>query len=351
MPDIGVEIVSPDKAASTVEVPIDMKAGDFLAELAEMIPLKGTGWRLHDKDLHRDLDPELTLEANGVEAGHHLYFKKPDLPAPPPQLPPAPPPVMSRWLWIAPAIGAFLLGAAVSSLVRSKTPDPEIAVLKRQLQERTATISELRAKLDEGAKSIDEKTRDLMTELAAKTTEAQETKTQLASVTRDLQANRKRVVDLLAQQTAGNGQLAELRKYGETLKARGDQVDAQLAHANQTVQALQNENARLTTQLAAAQSKKGSSPPPPSAQTEIGMFVWSGKVKGKLTVDIAGKAASVGDVVRGSLPTAPAIIYQGYQSDSDRVEIKQVPTAQNRYHLIFVRKNGGNDTAVFFWIK
>jgi hypothetical protein len=345
MPDIGVEIFGPNKTAYSVEAPADMKAGDFLADVAENFALQGAGWRLYDKDLQRDLDPEVTLGDNGVAAGHHIYLRQPRPPAPPPP----PPHPAARWLWVAPAIGAFLLGAAVSYLLRANTPDPAVPELRRQLEERATIVSGLKQQLEQSSKSVDEKTRTLETDLAAKTAESQDFKAQLANATRDLQGARRRIGELLAQQNQGTGQVADIRHQLEQSKAHAEQLDAQLARANQAVQALQTENTRLGTLLAAAQSKKGPTAPPAQqpSQPDMGMLIWNGKIKGKEPVEIAGKVASIGTVVRGALPSAPFIIYQG---DPDRVDIRQTPTAQNGYRLIFSRKNGGNATSVFFWV-
>jgi hypothetical protein len=340
MADIGLEIFGPDRTSNTLEAPEDMNAGDFQAEIVENLGLQGEGWRIFDKDLGRELDPRVTLAANGVSSGHHLYFRRVE---------PVPLPVdvgrvaPSPLRWVIPAVVALSIGLAAGYVLRGTMRDPQVDGLRQQLLQSRRNIDILTKELGAGARTVDERSQALTAKLDAKTAEAQAFEQQLEQSKKDLFAARKRITEMLAKDLQSAAQITQLRDQADQLRARSEGFDAETAKVNHTVQGLQTENARLNSLLAAARKQT----PPPNAQPEIGMVIWSGKVKGKQPVEISGKAASVGEVIRGALPTVPFYIYQG---DPERVDIRQAPNQSNQYRLIFARKNNGDATTIFFWV-
>ena len=343
MSDIRLEILSPDKEVQSVDAPEDMRAGDFLADLVEELGLKGVGWRLYDKDLQRELDADTTLADNGVRAGHHLYFRPP---APPPVVPPPPPPV-ARWFWVVPAAASLLLGLTAGYLLRGHTPDPAAQEMRRQLDERGRIVAQLQAELKESSKSVDEKLQSIQANLAAKVADNDNLKQQADRLKADSQSSRHRIGELLAQvnelkEKGGNSQnlVKDAQAQAAAAKARADQSDAQLARSNQDLQTAK-------TELRALQLAQGRGGRAVATSPSVGVLIWRGKLKKQESVGIIGHVASLGSVVRGSLPSALCVVEAG---DPDHVEILERPSQQNGYRLLFRRRDSGDSNTLFLWV-
>lgn len=78
MTDLKLTIYTQSGDAREVEAPADITASDLVKELAAQLSLPADAeghpvvWRLDNKDTVRTLDPDLTLQQNGVESGHRL---------------------------------------------------------------------------------------------------------------------------------------------------------------------------------------------------------------------------------------------------------------------------------------
>ncbi|HEY6303627.1 MAG TPA: EsaB/YukD family protein [Terriglobales bacterium] len=81
MSDIALHVSTEDGKTHHVDVPPDIKTEEFLKELLEGIPpsdgnRQAADWSLHDKDTGRPLQPDKTLEENGVRAGQNLLLRE-----------------------------------------------------------------------------------------------------------------------------------------------------------------------------------------------------------------------------------------------------------------------------------
>jgi len=76
---VKVKIFTQGGDEHDIETPLDIKASEFIDEVvtalkppktdAEMHPIS---WRMDDKDIGKTLEGDKTLDANGVQGGHHL---------------------------------------------------------------------------------------------------------------------------------------------------------------------------------------------------------------------------------------------------------------------------------------
>jgi hypothetical protein len=83
MPDIRLNIHTQDGRNQSVEAPPDMGTADFLKDIIDGFELatqdaegNRINWRIHDKDIGAELDPDQSLETNGVRHEHHLYLQR-----------------------------------------------------------------------------------------------------------------------------------------------------------------------------------------------------------------------------------------------------------------------------------
>src|SRR5271170_38959 len=81
MSDIALHVSTEDGKTHHVDVPPDIKTEEFLKELLEGIPpvdgnRQAADWSLNDKDTGRPLQPDKTLEENGVRAGQNLLLRE-----------------------------------------------------------------------------------------------------------------------------------------------------------------------------------------------------------------------------------------------------------------------------------
>lgn len=79
MPDVKVKIFTQGGDEHEIETPLDIKAEDFIKELVTALKLPTTdaennaiSWRVDDKDTGKTLEPQKTLEQNGVMGGHRM---------------------------------------------------------------------------------------------------------------------------------------------------------------------------------------------------------------------------------------------------------------------------------------
>lgn len=79
--EIKVTVKTIGGETNEVEVPLDIKAEDFVKELVAALKQPTTDaeghtivWRIDDKDTQRTLDGGKTMEENGVRAGHLLLL-------------------------------------------------------------------------------------------------------------------------------------------------------------------------------------------------------------------------------------------------------------------------------------
>lgn len=80
--DMHLHVHAPDGEKTTVEAPPDIKAGKFLDDLREPLRLRAKDaeghriqWHIYDRE-ERKLDPNRTLDENGVRENHDLYFRE-----------------------------------------------------------------------------------------------------------------------------------------------------------------------------------------------------------------------------------------------------------------------------------
>jgi hypothetical protein len=81
--DLKLTVYTQDGEAHPVEVPPDIQTTDFIRELIEGLRLPMTNaeqqrvvWKLHDKHLARELDPDRSLRDNGVRTGHEMMLRR-----------------------------------------------------------------------------------------------------------------------------------------------------------------------------------------------------------------------------------------------------------------------------------
>jgi len=77
--DAKVKVFTMGGDEQDIETPLDIKAEDFIRELAIALSMPMTdaeghqiNWRVDNKDTGRSLDYDRTLEDNGVSDGHRL---------------------------------------------------------------------------------------------------------------------------------------------------------------------------------------------------------------------------------------------------------------------------------------
>jgi hypothetical protein len=77
--EIKVTVVTMDGEQHEIEVPQDMRADEFLNQLAIALQLtvndangNPVNWRLIDKDTSKEMDRGKTMTENGVSDGHRL---------------------------------------------------------------------------------------------------------------------------------------------------------------------------------------------------------------------------------------------------------------------------------------
>lgn len=83
MPDIKLYVHTLEGRNESVEAPPDMGTADFLKDISDGFELatqdaegNRINWVIHDKDIGVDLNPDLSLENNGVRHEHHLYLRR-----------------------------------------------------------------------------------------------------------------------------------------------------------------------------------------------------------------------------------------------------------------------------------
>lgn len=77
--DMKVKVITMGGEEKDIETPPDIKADDFIKELAVALSLpvndaegRPISWRLDNKDTGRTLEGDKTLDQNGVREGHRL---------------------------------------------------------------------------------------------------------------------------------------------------------------------------------------------------------------------------------------------------------------------------------------
>ncbi len=81
--EIKVKVITVDGDEKEVEVPIDMRAEDFVNELVIALSLPLTDaeghsivWRIDNKETARTLNRAQSLDENGVRNGHRLLLMR-----------------------------------------------------------------------------------------------------------------------------------------------------------------------------------------------------------------------------------------------------------------------------------
>lgn len=72
--DIRIHVHAADRETRSTEAPSDLKAGELLDEIVEVLKLPPGDWTIFDKDTGLELQLERNLAENGVRADHHLYI-------------------------------------------------------------------------------------------------------------------------------------------------------------------------------------------------------------------------------------------------------------------------------------
>jgi hypothetical protein len=83
MPDIRVHVITPAGDSHPIEAPADMKTEEFIKEVVVGLDLpkidaegRPVNWTIDDKDTGKTLDQQRTLDAQGVNSGHHLHMRR-----------------------------------------------------------------------------------------------------------------------------------------------------------------------------------------------------------------------------------------------------------------------------------
>jgi len=83
MAEIRVNVHTPSGDSHPIDAPGDIKAEEFIREVVGGLNLPKVdaeghpvNWTIDDKETGKTLDYQSTLEAAGVQNGHHLYMRR-----------------------------------------------------------------------------------------------------------------------------------------------------------------------------------------------------------------------------------------------------------------------------------
>jgi hypothetical protein len=347
--------------AYPAQVPPDMRIADFIDEIREQMSLSDTGWLLRDKNGRKPLDPDKTLEENGVEEGQNIFAervappRKVDIgkPVPVSELPATP--VVSgrrpsaRWatLPLAFAIVAVAFAALGYALgdAKNTSSDRELTRVRAELQKArestpgrpdTAQLQEATQKLnDERAQHLDQ-----IAKANAETTGLQQ---KLVALTREVIRLRTVASESEARATKAQAEVDSIRQADE--QAKGSLATALKAQRDAEARAAEAQAGARQLELQLANAQKTMRRRPWSVLRWRVDRLRSGSV-----VDIYRNRASAGDitVVAGEVPFGvPGQVIVG---NPEIAEIRMQPGATDQYsRLQVVLKKSGRQDVLFFW--
>jgi len=83
MQDIRVHVITPAGDSHPIDAPADIKTEEFIKEVVLGLDLpkvdaegRPVNWTIDDKDTGKTLDQSRTLDAQGVNSGHHLHMRR-----------------------------------------------------------------------------------------------------------------------------------------------------------------------------------------------------------------------------------------------------------------------------------
>lgn len=347
--------------AYPAQVPGDMRTSDFIEEVRDQRELDGD-WLLRDKDGRRPLDPDRTLDENGVREGQNLFAEplkpvpvepdKPVISADPHEYRPRPNsgtkvsgrPFLLVLAFIAIALGFAVLGYAMGNSVNSSAQreSERLRAEVEKLHQEVNTGKKLSVQAEEATQRLDEEKAQHLDQLAKATADTTALQHTIAGLNKEMAQLKLAASDARDRAKQATTELDTSKQTESQLRGR---IDA-LLKANHDLEASAGE---ARTKLARAEAQSAELRNPVNRRRNWGVVRFRvDKVKSGSVIEVVRNHPSQGDFTPLAGDGIGAAAGQVFIGNPEVADVRMQPSQGDGHFQITMKKSGRQEMLIFW---